>query len=134
MENVQICMKTLEDSPFFQSFLTQIERPQLSDSILKVLGTESSMQMANWGIDMLERIILIGNTFTRYMHDWIFYASFNEKWEFIRNSKKEYILAALSFTKEFEIAGTTKHLTTEAIRKDHPNEDWLHLTALVHGI
>lgn len=24
--------------------------------------------------------------------------------------------------------------TAEAIRKDHPNEEWLHLTALVHGI
>lgn len=24
--------------------------------------------------------------------------------------------------------------TAEAIRKDYPNEDWLHLTALVHGI
>lgn len=23
--------------------------------------------------------------------------------------------------------------TAEAIRKDYPNEDWLHLTALVHG-
>lgn len=24
--------------------------------------------------------------------------------------------------------------SAEAIRKDHPNEDWLHLTALIHGI
>lgn len=24
--------------------------------------------------------------------------------------------------------------TAEAIRKDYPNEDWLHLTALIHGI
>jgi inositol oxygenase len=23
--------------------------------------------------------------------------------------------------------------TAEAIRKDYPNEDWLHLTALIHG-
>lgn len=24
--------------------------------------------------------------------------------------------------------------TAEAIRKDYPNEDWLHLTGLIHGI
>ena len=24
--------------------------------------------------------------------------------------------------------------SAEAIRKDYPNEDWLHLTALIHGI
>lgn len=24
--------------------------------------------------------------------------------------------------------------TAEAIRKDYPNEDWLHLTALIHGL
>ena len=24
--------------------------------------------------------------------------------------------------------------TAEAIRQDYPNEDWLHLTALIHGI
>lgn len=24
--------------------------------------------------------------------------------------------------------------TAEAIRKDYPNEDWLHLTALIHGV
>ena len=24
--------------------------------------------------------------------------------------------------------------TAEAIRKDYPDEDWLHLTALIHGI
>ncbi|CAK9152767.1 unnamed protein product [Ilex paraguariensis] len=24
-------------------------------------------------------------------------------------------------------------LTAEAIRRDYPNEDWLHLTALIHG-
>jgi inositol oxygenase len=23
--------------------------------------------------------------------------------------------------------------TAEAIRKDHPDEDWLHLTGLIHG-
>lgn len=24
--------------------------------------------------------------------------------------------------------------SAEAIRKDYPNEDWLHLTALIHGV
>lgn len=198
MEKMQICMKKLEDSQFFQAFLTQIETPQLSENILKALGTESSMQMviyglgnigpnvdsqqqlslallmkrkfswisnievfdpvitlresmvlkalgccllnvdekcrrqalkptlffmphcdenlygnlleANWGIDMLNRIVLIGNTFTKYLSDWIMFASFKcpEKWEFLENSKQEFILAALSFTKEFEISGTTE--------------------------
>lgn len=35
MEDMQICIKTLEDSQFFQSFFTQIAKPQLSESILK---------------------------------------------------------------------------------------------------
>lgn len=200
MEKIQICMKTLEDSQFFKAFLTQTETPQLSENILKALGTESSMQMvlyglgnigrnvdsqqqlslallmkrkfswisnievfdpvitlqesrvlealgccllkvdercarqalkptlffmphcdenlygnlleANWGIDMLNRIVLIGNTFTKYMCDWILFASIRspKKWEFFQNFKREYILAALTFAKEFEISGTAKPL------------------------
>ncbi|KAK1394783.1 Protein SENSITIVITY TO RED LIGHT REDUCED 1 [Heracleum sosnowskyi] len=69
---------------------------------------------ANWGIDMLNRIVLIGNPFTKYMRDWIRFSRLElpEKWEFIENCKQEYILAALSFTKEFEIGGTTKPLVS----------------------
>lgn len=198
---METCIKTLEDSQFFQSFLTQIETPQLSESILKALGSESSMQMviyglgniesnmnsrwqlslailmkrkfswisnievydpvitvreskvlealgccvlnvnencrrqalkptlffmphcdqnlygnlleANWGIDKLNRVILIGNSFTWYMRNWIHFASLRPgKWEFMENFKREYILAALSFTKEFEICGTTNQLVS----------------------
>ncbi|KAK1394422.1 hypothetical protein POM88_013478 [Heracleum sosnowskyi] len=141
MEKMQICMKTLEDSQFFQAFLTQTETPQLSEKILKALGTESSMQMVICGLgnigsnldsqQQLSLALLMKRKFSwisnievfdpvitleesrvlEALGPWVL-LELPEKWEFIENCKQEYILAVLSFTKEFEIGGTTKPLVS----------------------
>ena len=47
-------IKKLEDSQFYQIFLTQIETPNILENFLKILGTESSMQMVIYGIGSIE--------------------------------------------------------------------------------
>lgn len=54
MEKMVTFIKKLEDSQFYQTFLTQIETPNILENFFKVLGTEPSMQMVIYGIGSIE--------------------------------------------------------------------------------
>ncbi|KAK1394787.1 Protein SENSITIVITY TO RED LIGHT REDUCED 1 [Heracleum sosnowskyi] len=54
IQKMLIYIKKLEDSQFYQTLLTQIETPNVLENFLKILGTESSMQMVIYGIGSIE--------------------------------------------------------------------------------
>ncbi|TQD98788.1 hypothetical protein C1H46_015603 [Malus baccata] len=54
MQKMQICMKKLEMSRFFLTLLDQIRTPELTNCFLKVLSSESKMNMVIYGIGSLE--------------------------------------------------------------------------------
>ncbi|XAR63527.1 hypothetical protein NMG60_11023490 [Bertholletia excelsa] len=53
MHKMQVCMRKLESSPFFCTFINQIQT-QILGNIAMVLGTEPSMQMVIYGIGSIE--------------------------------------------------------------------------------
>ncbi|KAM1787536.1 hypothetical protein ACFX11_037921 [Malus domestica] len=54
MQKMQICMKKLEMSQFFLNLLDQIGTPELTNCFLRVLSSESKMNMVIYGIGSLE--------------------------------------------------------------------------------
>ncbi|XP_065868116.1 protein SENSITIVITY TO RED LIGHT REDUCED 1 [Euphorbia lathyris] len=54
MEKMQICMKRVENSQFYQNVLEQIRTPELADYFHQVLGSELKMQMVIYGIGSIE--------------------------------------------------------------------------------
>ncbi|XP_057976585.1 protein SENSITIVITY TO RED LIGHT REDUCED 1 [Malania oleifera] len=54
MQKMLICLKKLESSQFYQSFLDQIQTPNILDSLLRILGSELKMQMVIYGIGSIE--------------------------------------------------------------------------------
>ncbi|PSS24322.1 Protein SENSITIVITY TO RED LIGHT REDUCED like [Actinidia chinensis var. chinensis] len=54
MQKMQICMKKVESSEFFCTFIDQIQTPQILDCIFRVLGSEPKMQMVIYGIGSIE--------------------------------------------------------------------------------
>lgn len=54
MQKMLTYMKKLQDSQFYQTFLSQIETPEMLENFIKILGTESSMQMVIYGIGSIE--------------------------------------------------------------------------------
>ena len=54
MQKMQICMKKLETSQFFCTLLDQIQSPEISHCLHKVLGSDLKMQMVIYGIGSIE--------------------------------------------------------------------------------
>ncbi|KAK9282804.1 hypothetical protein L1049_011026 [Liquidambar formosana] len=54
MRKMQICMKKLESSQFYHTFLDQIQNSQLSNCIFRVVGSELRMHMVIYGIGSIE--------------------------------------------------------------------------------
>ncbi|XP_015575817.2 protein SENSITIVITY TO RED LIGHT REDUCED 1 [Ricinus communis] len=54
IEKMNICMKKVENSQFYQTLLEQIQTPESLDSFHKVLGSELKMQMVIYGIGSIE--------------------------------------------------------------------------------
>lgn len=54
IQKLLICMKKLEGSQFYLTCIDQIQSPKLHDSIYRVLGFESKMQMVIYGIGSIE--------------------------------------------------------------------------------
>ncbi|XP_059651984.1 protein SENSITIVITY TO RED LIGHT REDUCED 1 [Cornus florida] len=54
MKKMQSYMKRVESSPFYCTFINQIQTPQILDSIFRVMGSEPNMQMVIYGIGSIE--------------------------------------------------------------------------------
>ncbi|KAA8516972.1 hypothetical protein F0562_017210 [Nyssa sinensis] len=54
MQKLQIYMQKVQDSPFYSTFMDQLQTPEILDCIYRVLGSESKMQMVIYGIGSIE--------------------------------------------------------------------------------
>ncbi|XP_022742989.1 protein SENSITIVITY TO RED LIGHT REDUCED 1-like [Durio zibethinus] len=54
MHKIQICMKRIENSPFFSTFLDQMQNPEVLNHFHRVLGSELKLQMVIYGIGSIE--------------------------------------------------------------------------------
>lgn len=54
MQKIQMCMKKLENSSFYHVLLDQVQTNQILEAFLRVLGSESKMQMVVYGIGSIE--------------------------------------------------------------------------------
>ncbi|XP_010246869.1 PREDICTED: protein SENSITIVITY TO RED LIGHT REDUCED 1 [Nelumbo nucifera] len=54
MQKMQICIKKLEDSEFYCTFLNQILTPEILTYFSRILGSEIKMQMVVYGIGSIE--------------------------------------------------------------------------------
>ncbi|XP_022764778.1 protein SENSITIVITY TO RED LIGHT REDUCED 1-like [Durio zibethinus] len=54
MHKIQICLKRIENSSFFLTFLDQMESPEVLDHFHRVLGSELRLQMVIFGIGSIE--------------------------------------------------------------------------------
>lgn len=54
LQKMQICIKNIESSPFYHSFVDQIQTPQILGCLHKVLGSDSKMQMVIYGVGSIE--------------------------------------------------------------------------------
>lgn len=75
-QKMQIYLQKLEVSDFFSSFLEQIQKPDLLNRFLKVLGSEEKMQMVIYGIGSIEsfeppRVQLCLAILMKRKFDWI---------------------------------------------------------------
>ncbi|GAV80318.1 SRR1 domain-containing protein [Cephalotus follicularis] len=54
IQKMEICVKKIETSQFYQTFLAQIQTPEIFDCFCRVLGSEMKMQMVIYGIGSIE--------------------------------------------------------------------------------
>ncbi|KAJ8551541.1 hypothetical protein K7X08_021556 [Anisodus acutangulus] len=54
MQKIQTCIKKLESSSFWLTFLDQLQTPEIFDWFLKAVGSEGKMQMVIYGIGSIE--------------------------------------------------------------------------------
>ncbi|CAK7336540.1 unnamed protein product [Dovyalis caffra] len=54
IQKMEICIKKVETSQFYQNFLEQVKNPEIMNSFYKVLGLELKMQMVIYGIGSIE--------------------------------------------------------------------------------
>ncbi|KAK9682824.1 hypothetical protein RND81_10G099100 [Saponaria officinalis] len=54
LQNMQTCLKKLENSKFYDLFLNQIQDPKISTCFTQVLGSEPKMNMVIYGIGSIE--------------------------------------------------------------------------------
>lgn len=54
MQKMLISLRKLEDSRFYGAFLNQLQAPTIMNSLIRVLGFESTMQMVVYGIGSIE--------------------------------------------------------------------------------
>lgn len=54
IQKMQICIKEMEGSPFYRTFMDQIQTTEILGHFHRVLGSESKMQMVIYGIGSIE--------------------------------------------------------------------------------
>lgn len=54
MQKIQSCIKKLESSSFWLTFLNQLQTPEIFDWFLKAVGSKGKMQMVIYGIGSIE--------------------------------------------------------------------------------
>ncbi|KAK1572628.1 hypothetical protein Q3G72_035485, partial [Acer saccharum] len=54
LQKMQTCIKKLESSEFYQTFMNQIQTPEILNRFYSVLGSELKMQMVIYGIGSIE--------------------------------------------------------------------------------
>ncbi|KAH0636395.1 hypothetical protein KY290_036832 [Solanum tuberosum] len=76
MQKIQTCIRKLESSSFWLTFLDQLQTPKIFDRFLKVVGSEGKMQMVIYGIGSIEsyeppRLQLSLAILMKIMFSWI---------------------------------------------------------------